>query len=113
MATTHTTISTSRNLRQKVLSATVASLQVKNEVDTPAYARNVNHDIACSKLHFVRARQREHNIIRITRPRTARCIGLSLLRPSRPHHCVHDRVYIVPRAENSVVMFKVLDELST
>lgn len=111
MATTHTTISTSRNLRQKVLSATVASLQVKNEVDTPAYARNINHDIACSKLHFVRARQREHNIIRITR--TARCIGLSLLRPPRPHHCVHDRVYIVPRAENSVVMFKVLDELST
>ena len=111
LATTHTTISTSRNLRQKVLSAAVASLQVKNEVDTPAYARNVNHDIACSKLHFVRARQREHNIIRITR--TARCIGLSLLRPPRPHHCVHDRVYIVPSAENSVVMFKVLDELST
>jgi len=94
-----------------VLSATVASLQVKNEVDTPAYARNINHDIACSKLHFVRARQREHNIIRITR--TARCIGLSLLRPSRPTTACTIAYTSSPRAENSVVMFKVLDELST
>ena len=98
MATTHTTISMSRNLRQKVLSAAVASLQVKNEVDTPAYA-HINHDIACSKLHFVRARQREHNIVRITR--TARYIRLLLLRDP---HCVHDRVYIVPLAENVVVL---------
>ena len=91
MATTHTTISTSRDLRHKVLRATVGSPQVKNEVVTPAYARNINHDIACSKLHFVRARQREHYIIRITR--TAQCIGLSLLRPLRTPLRARSRVH--------------------
>ena len=96
MATTHTTISTSRNLRQKVLSAAVASPQVMNEVDTPAYA-HINHDIACSKLHFVRARQREHNIIPIIR--TAQCIGLSLLRPHRTPLRARSRVHRPERGE--------------
>mmetsp|Transcript_8509 Transcript_8509/g.28567 ORF Transcript_8509/g.28567 Transcript_8509/m.28567 type:complete len:102 (+) Transcript_8509:567-872(+) len=99
MATTHTTILTSRSLRQKVLSAAVANPHVKNEVLTSTNARNINAGIACSKLHFVRARQREHNIVRITR--TARYIRLLLLRDP---HCVHDRVYIVPLAENVVVL---------
>ena len=110
MATTHTTILTSRSLRQKVLSAAVANPHVTNEVLTSTNARNININvgIACSKLHFVRARQREHNIVRITR--TARYIRLLLLRDP---HCVHDRVYIVPLAENVVVLFKVIDELTT
>ena len=47
-------------------------------------------------------------MIRITR--TVRRVRLSLLRVS---HCVHDRVYVVPRAENIVVLFKMLDELAT
>jgi hypothetical protein len=97
MATTHTTTSTSRRLRQKVLSAALASPQVKNEVLTTTIASDMNDGIAYSKLHFVRARQREHNIIRITR--TARYIHLLLLRDP---HCVHDRVYIVPLTENVV-----------
>ena len=36
-----------------------------------------------------------------------------LVTPTSLPHCMHERVYIVPLAENSVVMFKVLGELST
>ena len=94
-------------VRRRELSSLHAH-RAKTEVVTSTYMRYIKDAIVCSEPHFVRARERELNMIRFTR--TVRRMHLSLLRVS---HCVHDRVYVVPRAENIVVLFKMLDELAT